>query len=202
MLIIKHSNITVNPQRPDAPTKTFGSEDVPHGTDSVMYKAAKILVREHKANLSLPTFKPEEIKAKIAAKKSVLTVTQLTENEELTQKFEIKDGNTSIGVFDLSTKDMLDKIDELMGKYPVRSQLKPGEEQKQKTSMPGMLHGMPGSQTYCATEQAAKDKILDEKKDLIAKYIVEKRIAECLDVPELSAEFKAQFTSFEAPAIP
>lgn len=198
MLIVKYQNSSINAQRPEAPTKTFGSDDCPHGTDSVMYKAAKVLKQNNPAlNIMLPTFKPEEITAKIAAKKAELVVSQVMKDEEPTQEFEIKLGSDVLCKVDLGSKESLDKIDELMGKEPVRSMLKSGEEQKQKVSM----MGMPG-QTFCATEQEAKDKILDEKKDIVAKSIVEKRIEECLDVPTLSDEFKAQFTTFEAPAMP
>lgn len=195
MLHVKFQDKVVNPQRPEAPEKTFSSQDVPHGTDSVIYKAAKILLQNHPGlPITLPFFKPEEIQAMIEAKKSEITVSQVLKDEQPTSEYEIKHGDKVFVKIDLSTPDMLDKIDELMGKEPVRSKLQPGEEQKQKASDP-MLSG---ATTFCSTEQEAKEKILAEYKHNVAKSIVEKRIEECLDVPQLSDEFKAQFETFEA----
>lgn len=67
-------NETICVMRPENPTKTFSSGDVSEGTESVVYKAAKLLSNRDKVlSIKLPIFTSTEISTKITSKKNNLT---------------------------------------------------------------------------------------------------------------------------------
>ena len=75
LLQVKFDGTTVCALRPEHSTKTFGSADVPKGTESVIYKAAKLLVHSQNKSLTvgLPSFSSDDLASKVTTKKAALT---------------------------------------------------------------------------------------------------------------------------------
>lgn len=185
MLIISYNNITINPQRPDAPSKTFSSVDVPHGTDSCYVKACKV-AQSNGFNWPMPPeFSAEEKAALIASVKAEIQHSTVMETIDEEQ---VPTNKVLVGeefVIDFDAVEIKDKLDTLMGLSPISSQLKPGETQTQLPSD----HMM---QSFLDLE-AAKAKLIDDEKQRQAEEAIKYRLDQCLIVPTLSEEFKAQF---------
>jgi len=177
MLILNHisSNKQVTAMRPEYSALSFSSPDVPHGTDSVYYKAAKVLLGNGEA-ISLPQFTQEEKQALIEAKLPSLSVQALLDGE----------GNP----VNLMFLDMTNKVME-----PTEAEVDV-EFAKKTSSMPMMLE----TPKY-ATRELAKDALIAERKLSLATSLVEQAIEQCLVVPTLSDAFKAQFEVVETPEI-
>lgn len=183
MLNVQLDNITVNPQRTEAPVKTFASSDVPSGTDSVIYKAAKAL-KAHGAALTVPVpeFTKEEKETLVADKKASLSVAE-----------RIDGAGNKVLVTDLSENQFFAPTEaEIDDKYlaPIAA---PGEDRQPKKSTDIMKVG----QDLFASREEARQSLIDEKAQQIAEREIDRAIGECLIVPELSEEFKAQFTTIE-----
>lgn len=188
---ISYNGITVLPMRPEYDKLSFSSPDVPHGTDAVYYKAAKILRHEHKQAISLPTFTAEEIASMKSDKESNLTVSEVMDGENGTGVFEVKEGET---VHVSYSKDMFSQeIGELMKIYLVSDPMLLGSSEQKAEVREG------DKNWKFADEDAAFQSILAEKKTAIASSLIDKAIDECLIVPTLSDEWKAQFTLTEVP---
>ncbi len=185
MLQISYNNISINPQRPDAPEKTFASVDVPHGTDSCYVKACKVARSNGFDWPMAPEFSAEEKAALIASVKAEIThsVVMETVGEEQVPTNKVSIGEVIIDFDAIETKD---KLDALMGLSPVSSQLKEGESQVQLSNDP--MH----FESYLDLE-SAKAKLIDDEKQRQAEEAIAYRLDQCLIVPTLSDEFKAQF---------
>lgn len=75
LLHVTFDGETICAMRPEDPTKTFSSSDVPSGTASVIYKAAKISSKSHGKTLTtgLPTLTSAELATKISDRVDALT---------------------------------------------------------------------------------------------------------------------------------
>ena len=75
LLQVSFDGLTVCALRPEYSEKTFSSADVPKGTESVIYKAAKFLTHSQNKTLTvgLPTFTDDDITTKITTRKAALT---------------------------------------------------------------------------------------------------------------------------------
>lgn len=204
MLSIKIDNKTILPMRPDAPVKTFGSPDVPHGTQSVYYKAIKVY-NSNGGNIPLPTFTKEELASHKAAFLATVEVLPLKDSE----------GNLINRSFTSQTPNQILEIDEETVKKefysnyplptvpefdaegkPVAQELKP----RMKEGF-GMMLGMPGAQTQKYADLAACKVALTEKaKDECAQRLLDHAVEQCLIVPELTQEFMDQFDAIQVEA--
>ena len=206
MLALKHNDITVTPMRPEYSAKSFSSNDVPHGTDSVYYKAAMVLNQNHAANIGLPQFTADQIVSMNAAKQALITVVDFTEVDE--------DGNL---VNDRMTVDMSLKVEaasteelqielNLMVSDPMSMNQQVPKYAFARTKSEGMM----GQQVPLSAEELAdaqepfvaqaKAVVETAKKADLAKHLVQRDIDQCLVVPTITAEFKALFTEIEIPA--
>jgi len=201
MLNITYNNVTVNPQRPEAQAKTFSSADVPHGTDSCIVKACKVANSNGLSWPMPPEFTAEEKAAFIASVKAEIqhSAVMVGEGEEQVATNKVIVGERDEmgnGVeIDFDAIETKDKLDTLMGLSPVSSKLKEGEAQTQLSNDPMHL------ESYLDLE-AAKAKLIDDEKQRQAEEAIAYRIDQCLIVPELSEEFKAQFTLTDIPDQP
>ena len=162
MLTIVYDNLSVTPMRPEK-NKTFSSEDVPHGTNSVYIKAASILSRSHGKNISIPQFSKTEKDAMIAARKlSISAVSELSNPK----------------VSDLEQVEILNPTSEEIL-----------EEFSKKDDRNRSLY---------INEEAAETSLIDTRKTELATLYVNERIKQFLDVPEITDEWKAQFTTKES----
>jgi hypothetical protein len=218
MLQITLNNITVNPQRPDAPKASFGSQDVPHGTHSVIYKAAKHLITEHQAAIALPVFTKEQIAERVALQASKLSFIDL-EHEHIDQSIP---SHLQVKLTPPDAKQIKAKLDELNGYTDEQVASYIMQHSKPETTKDGvvtpavtvteadaikalgkpsfaMMPGMPApaANTLASAEAALKEEIVQTT----AKYQVAYIIDQCLEVPELSDEFIALFTKTETPAL-
>lgn len=75
LLQVVFDEMTVCALRPEHNTKTFGSADVAKGTESVIYKASKLLVHSQNKSLTvgLPSFSADDVATKVTTKKAALT---------------------------------------------------------------------------------------------------------------------------------
>lgn len=187
MLTIKINNISILPMRPNAPA-TFGDADVPHGTDSCIVKALKV-ARSNGHNVPAPpTFSEEEISALIANQESLITVLER----------DVKDNEGKVIGQNEITDEFLQMFkptaDEIEAEYYDITTNEAGEEvktPKKAVSNDPMMFGAP-SDLY-ANIAAAEVALTARLKNELAKRYIDMAIDECLIVPELSEEFKAQF---------
>jgi hypothetical protein len=187
MLQIKINSSTILPMRPNAPA-TFGSPDVPHGTDSCIVKALKV-ARSNGHNVPAPpTFSEEEVSALIANQESLITVLErdikdqegkvIGQNEitdEYLQMFKPSEAEIEAEYYDISTNENGEEV-----KTP-----------KKANSNDPMEFGAPAD--LYANLAAAEVALTARLKNELAKRYIDMAIDECLLVPELSEEFKAQF---------
>lgn len=197
MLQIKINDLSILPMRPDAPTKLFSSEDVPHGTDSCIVKALKV-ARSNGHNVPAPpTFNEEEISALIANQESLITVLErdITDGEgnitgqneitdEFLQMFKPTAAEIEAEYYDITTNEMGEEV-----KTP----------KKATSNDPMMMHG--DAADLYADLAAAEVALTARLKSELAKRYIDKAIDECLLVPALSEEFKAQFELIEVEAL-
>ena len=175
--------------RPEYAAKSFGSPDVPHGTDSVLYKAAKVLKHEHKQAISLPMFTAEEITALKTSKEASLAISEVTVDAIGTGTFEIKEGDVVHASY--TKQACQQEIDELMKVYLVDDMMQSREEKAEVRE---------GDKTWkFATEADAFTAVLNKNKTVIAASLIDKAIDDCCIVPALSDEWKAQFVMTEVP---
>ena len=180
MIALKHiaTNITVTPMRPEYSAKSFASNDVPHGTDSVYYKAAMVLNQNHAANIGLPQFTAQQKADLVTAKLALVSVIDMAEKDE--------DGHL---VHDPMTTDMTLKVPAADAKEIEAEMAK------------DVMSDMPGIMVVThLTEQQARTKLEDAKKLDLAKHLVDRDIDQCLIVPAIPDSFKALFTEIEIPA--
>lgn len=201
MLQIKSNNKIVTPMRPDAPN-TFGSQDVPHGTDSCIYKAAKVLA-SNGANIDLPKFTDEEVQAMVEAQKANVVMLPL------------KNEDGEVIRYDILPSDMhfVEPNDEEVKKeyysnYPLRQKFSTKIEKQevdgkmvdvtvQVESVLEVRQSEPDefgkTEDKYANLDACKEAIIENKKQVLAESKVNHRIEQCLDVPVLDDDFKSRF---------
>lgn len=179
MLQVTFGNITINPQRPEAPVKTFSSTDVPHGTNSVIVKACKVARLNGHTFPAAPEFTPEEKAALVSTKKALITVLPLAD----------EDGNPIIPSTELELSEASDK--EVRAEFYVDPSADPLVPKTVEDPI-----RMKKTQKYVDLA-AAKAFLEDKAKQERAEYLVSRDIDECLVVPPLSDDFKAQFTLTE-----
>ncbi|MFA5071312.1 MAG: hypothetical protein WC511_02965 [Candidatus Pacearchaeota archaeon] len=199
------NGITVLPMRPEYSALSFSSADVPHGTDSVYYKAAKILIQEHQQNIPLPVFTAEEIADKKTAKVAALSLFVVLDGEgNPTGKTELKLGSEVVASY--TQAQFTSEIKELRRIYLVDGM--PGMQQEVKAPVDAQGNIVPEFDNFgqeivrnwkFADDAAAYASILEGQKVTTASFLVDKAIEQCLEVPTLSAEFKALFTLAEVP---
>lgn len=196
MLSIKINDITLTPMRPESPDKMFSSEDVPHGTDSCIVKALKV-ARSNGHNVPAPpSFSEDEVNALIAEQEAKITVLErdITDGEgkvtgqneitdEFLQMFKPTTAEIEAEYYDISTNEMGE-----VTKTP-----------KKATSNDPMMFG--DAADLYANLAAAEVALTARLKNELAKRYIDKAIDECLLVPELSEEFKAQFELIEVEAL-
>jgi len=202
MLSIKIDNKIILPMRPDAPAKTFGSADVPHGTQSVLYKAIKVH-NSNGGNAPLPQFTKEELAAHQAAFLATVTVLPLKDGEgndidyQMTQPKanEIMEIDEEAVKKEFYSNYPLSTVPEFDAEgKPVVAELKPRMSEGFNTMMPGMAQ----TQKY-ADLAACKVALTATAKDECAKRMLDHAVDQCLIVPELSQEFMEQFEMVEVP---
>ena len=195
MIQIKIDDKVILPMRPDAPA-TFGDADVPHGTDSCIVKALKV-ARSNGHNVPAPPqFTEEEVSALIAKQESLITVIErdivdgqgnvIGQNEitdEYLQMFKPTAAEIEAEYYDISTNEMGE-----VTKTP-----------KKAVSNDPMMF-VNDADLY-ADLAAAEVALTARLKNELAKRYIDKAIDECLLVPELSEEFKAQFELIEVAAV-
>jgi len=195
MLTIKINNLNILPMRPNAPA-TFGSPDVPHGTDSCIVKALKVARSNgHKVPMP-PTFSEDEVSALVAEQESLITILErdITDGEgkvigqneitdEYLQMFKPTEAEIEAEYYDISTNEK--------GKVTKTPK-------KATSNDPMMMHN---EVDLYADLAAAEVALTARLKNELAKRYIDKAIDECLLVPELSEEFKAQFELIEVEAI-
>lgn len=206
---ISFNGFSVLPMRPEYDKLSFGSADVPHGTDSVYYKAAKILVTECRQNIPLPMFTAEEIADKKTAKVAALSLFVVLDGEgNPTGVTELKLGSEVLAEF--TQAQFTSEIKELRRIYLVDGAML-GMQQEVKAPVDAQGNIVPEFDNFgqeivrnwkFADDAAAYASILDGQKVTMASFLVDKAIEQCLEVPTLSAEFKALFTLTEVPAMP
>lgn len=193
MLQIKINASTILPMRSDAPEKTFSSSDVPHGTQSVVYKAIKVY-NSNGGNVPLPTFSEDEIAAHKAAFLATVEVLPLADSE----------GNAidylNIGVAENQVLEPTEAEVEAEYYAPV------DEANPEAVRTPKMvsnfsidLHGE--STPLYADLAACKSAMIEARKDACAQRLLDKAVEECLIVPELSEDFMAQFELIEVESV-
>lgn len=158
LLQVSYNNKAVLPMRPEHPTKSYSSSDVPHGTNSVIYRAAcELISMGAQLQVPLPVFTQEEIDQLVEQEMENIQVYKREELDSLIQQ------NPAI----LDTNFVLEPTEEEMAAF----------------------HYLP----MLLSEEDRKAAVINEKKRELAKMIVQKKIQDCLLVPNLSEEFKAQF---------
>ena len=195
MLAIKVNNIQITPMRPDAPNM-FSSPDVPHGTDSCIVKALKV-ARSNGHNVPAPPqFTEDEVSVLIAEQEAKITVIErdikdqegkvIGQNEitdEYLQMFKPTVAEIEAEYYDISTNEM-------------------GEVTKTPKKAVSNDPMMFGNDADLYSDLAAAEVALTARlKNELAKRYIDKAIDECLLVPELSEEFKAQFELIEVAAV-
>lgn len=184
MLNITYNNVTVNPQRPEAQAKTFSSADVTHGTDSCIVKACKVANSNGLSWPMPPAFTPEEVEAFVAAKKAEIEILPLLDGEGNPISYGMHNENvTELQILEPNAE----AIEAEYYEDPKAEVKVP----KKASSFEPMMHE--ASDLY-ADLDAAKAGLIDKQKQERAEALISKAISECLIVPELSEEFKAQFT--------
>lgn len=73
LLSIAFNGVIITPMRVESPIKNFTTSDVPKGTESVVYKAASLLVHSHKKtlNVGIPSLSQDEEDSLITNKESL-----------------------------------------------------------------------------------------------------------------------------------
>jgi len=212
MIQIKFNNKIVMPMRADDPN-TFASSDVPHGTDSCIYKAAKILRSQGEA-ISLPTFTQEEIDAQVADKKALVSMLPLLDEDGEVIRYD------NIGNLEFIEPSDEEVKKEFYSNYPLNGRMiekeielldedgeqvlddegnvtmvmtMEHEELKPRTVSKANEMGMVEEAQKYVDEAAAKAALIDDQKQNLAEASVGNAIDNCLVVPILSDDFKNQF---------
>lgn len=203
MLAIKVNNIQVTPMRPDAPNM-FSSADVPHGTDSCIVKALKVLASNGHNVPAVPTFTEAEKKAHFDAFLATVEVLPLKDEEGnlINRQFAAIAPNQIVEIDEEAVKKEfysnypLPTVPELDAEgKPVVAELKPRMKQSMFPMMPGKEEQMYADLAACKLSLTAK------AKEECAKRLLDHAVAECLIVPELSDEFKAQFEQIQVESL-
>jgi hypothetical protein len=195
MLSIKINNQTILPMRPDAPAKTFSSADVPHGTQSVIYKAIKVHNGNNPQNrVALPQFTEEALAAHKADFLATVEVLPLKDEEgnPIEYRFE-----------DIAENQVMEPTDaEVEEEYyePLALDAAPDAERQPKMVDSFDMMEMGKVQKY-ADLDACKVALTEKAKDECAQRLLDKAVDECLIVPELSQEFIDSFEKIEVPEV-
>lgn len=108
LLHITYDGISVTPMRPET-GKTFSDADVPSGTDSVYYIAAKVLKHSHGKSIDIPELTQGEIDTLVTTQEgNISTVAGYTAGEEdktLLDRTEILNPSSDEITVELARKD-------------------------------------------------------------------------------------------------
>lgn len=212
ILIINFDGASVTPMRPESPVKTFSSDDVPSGTDSVYVKAARLL--QHSAGktltVAIPQFTQSEIDSKIATKKAAITAVDTLTDESLPilEQTEVLNPtgveiqariDTERGFTESKAQQMLDLYNHTPTGTDENGEPAFVDPQRTLDEQKDLLRKRDnGAIVPDLTVQEATDAIIDERKQALAELQVKMIIDQCLEVPELSQDFKDQFTTYES----
>lgn len=192
MLTIKINNSSIMPMRPDAPN-TFGSNDVPHGTDSCIVKAIKVYNSNgNTPRIPVPSFTEEEVAEMIETQKANIVMLPLLdeEGEAIDYTFvDVKEDEILEPTEDEVGKEFYEVFPAEMGKELVA---------KKVTIFDPMMNSEVQKYVDLA---AAKEALIEAKKQESAERIITRKIDECILVPELDEDFKAQFELIEVAEI-
>jgi hypothetical protein len=192
MLHIKVNGMTILPMRPDSPVKTFGSEDVPHGTQSVLYRAIQV----HNSNggtprIGLPSFTEEELNVHKELFAETVEVLPLFDEEGNEISYETLEPNQILEIDEITVKKEF---------YSNFSEEVPAEELTPRTVR--AEDPMMGQEVQAYVDLAAcKEALTATAISECAQRLLDRAVEECLIVPELSEEFKAQFELIEVEEI-
>ena len=203
MLAIKINNTYITPMRPDAPNM-FSSPDVPHGTDSCIVKALKVAASNGIQVPTPPAFTKEELAAHKAAFLATVTVLPLFDGEgnKIDRMFSAQKQNEILEIDDETVKK------EFYSNYPLPTvpsfdaEGKPVvAELKPRMKASGMMPMMGKEEQMYADLAACKLALTAKAKEECAQRLLDHAVNECLIVPELSDEFKAQFELIEVAVV-
>ena len=199
MLQVIYKGNHILPMRPEATDKTFGSSDVPHGTDSVIYKAARHLNENHGANISIPAFTEEQVKARIEIQKAKLSFLEIEETLDSSIEFHLQTKlapptaaavkshlDSMRGFSDMDIKSYIQKHS--MPEKPVTEAQ--AIEALRKPGVPPAM-SKPALPTLAEAEVALKEVMKSDMAKAQVKFIHDN----CLEVPELTEAFVDLFTT-------
>lgn len=201
LLQVSFGGTSITPMRSEYPTKSFSSADVPLGTDSVYVKAAQILQHTHGKVLTegIPQFTQAEIDTKVSTKEAALSAvdTLASPNAAILDQTEVLNPTATEKQAKVDTARGFteEKATDAMEKWNEANSENTRTLDQQKAEM--RRKDAEGVEIDDLTTGEASTALVDASKQAMAELQASLIIDQCLEVPTVSAAFKAQFTVVE-----